>query len=124
MHLNQLTLINWGTYEPRTFEFLGTTLITGSNGSGKSMLFDAIQTVLTAAYVNVVRYNPLDPSRHGTEPPEEVIRRNAAVYRSRLPNARVSVIPRVGFDVAASCGMFFGPTGPIISPPRTSSRSD
>ncbi len=57
MHLHQLTLINWGTYEPRTFEFLGTTLITGSNGSGKSMLFDAIQTVLTAAYVNVVRYN-------------------------------------------------------------------
>jgi uncharacterized protein YPO0396 len=57
MHLRQLTLINWGTYEPRTFEFLGTTLITGSNGSGKSMLFDAIQTVLTAAYVNVVRYN-------------------------------------------------------------------
>ena len=57
MHLHRLTLINWGTYEPRTFEFLGTTLITGSNGSGKSMLFDAIQTVLTAAYVNVVRYN-------------------------------------------------------------------
>lgn len=57
MHLRQLTLINWGTYEPRTFEFLGTTLITGSNGSGKSMLFDAIQTVLTAAYANVVRYN-------------------------------------------------------------------
>lgn len=57
MHLRELTLINWGTYEPRAFEFLGTTLITGANGSGKSMLFDAIQTVLTAAYANVVRYN-------------------------------------------------------------------
>jgi hypothetical protein len=41
-----------------------------------------------------------------------VIQRNAAIYRSRLPNARVGVIPRVGFDVAASCGMFFGPDGP------------
>ncbi len=37
MHLKALTLINWGTYEPRTFEFQGTTLITGANGSGKSM---------------------------------------------------------------------------------------
>src|SRR5690349_7750598 len=57
MHLKSLTLINWGTYEPRTFEFMGTTLITGANGSGKSMLFDAIQTVLTAAHANIVRYN-------------------------------------------------------------------
>src|SRR2546421_12893205 len=52
------------------------------------------------------------PSRHGVEPSEEVIERNAAIYRSRLPNARVSVIARVGYDVAASCGMFFGPQGP------------
>ncbi len=57
MHLKSLTLINWGTYEPRTFEFQGTTLITGANGSGKSMLFDAIQTVLTASHANIVRYN-------------------------------------------------------------------
>ena len=36
----------------------------------------------------------------------------APIYRSRLPNGRVSVIARVGYDVAASCGMFFGPGGP------------
>src|SRR5688572_13068570 len=74
MHLRQLTLINWGTYEPRTFEFLGTTLITGSNGSGKSMLFDAIQTVLTAAYANVVRYNVAQA--------EDTTRDRNKVYRS------------------------------------------
>jgi hypothetical protein len=45
-----------------------------------------------------------------------MIERNAAIYRSRLPNARVSVIARVGFDVAASCGMFFGPGGPTHHP--------
>jgi hypothetical protein len=59
-----------------------------------------------------LRYNPHDPRRHGVEPSEEVIRRNAAIYQSRLPSARVRVIPRVGYDVAASCGMFFGSQGP------------
>jgi hypothetical protein len=63
-------------------------------------------------HVNIVRYNPHDPARHGVEPPEGVIERNAAIYRTRLQNALVSVIARVGFDVAASCGMFFGPGGP------------
>jgi hypothetical protein len=76
-----------------------------------------------------VSYNSHDPARHGVEPPDEVIERNAAIYRSRLPNARVSVIARVGYDVAASCGMFFGPGGPVadqIPPPalgRTSTRA-
>ncbi|MBN9521267.1 hypothetical protein J0H58_22555 [bacterium] len=72
---------------------------------------DALEERRLMVHVNVVRYNPHDPARHGVEPPEEVIQRNAAIYRERLPNARVGVIPRVGFDVAASCGMFFGPDG-------------
>ena len=74
---------------------------------------DALEERGLMVHINIVRYNPHDPARHGVEPPEEVIARNAAIYRSRLPNARVGVIPRVGFDVAASCGMFFGPGGPV-----------
>lgn len=77
---------------------------------------DALEERGLMVHVNIVRYNPYDPSRHGVESSEEVIERNAALYRSRLPNARVSVIPRVGYDVAASCGMFFGPSGPIAPP--------
>jgi adenine C2-methylase RlmN of 23S rRNA A2503 and tRNA A37 len=75
---------------------------------------DAIEERGLMVHVNIVRYNPAtsSPARHGVEPSEEVIERNAAIYRSRLPNARVSVIARVGYDVAASCGMFFGPQGP------------
>jgi adenine C2-methylase RlmN of 23S rRNA A2503 and tRNA A37 len=82
---------------------------------------DALEERGLVVHVNIVRYNSPDPSRHGVEPPEEVIERNAAIYRSRLPNARVSVIPRVGYDVAASCGMFFGPGGPVgeqVAPAR------
>jgi adenine C2-methylase RlmN of 23S rRNA A2503 and tRNA A37 len=74
---------------------------------------DALEERKLMVHINIVRYNPYDPSRHGVEPAEEVIERNAAIYRARLPNARVGVIARVGFDVAASCGMFFGPGGPV-----------
>jgi adenine C2-methylase RlmN of 23S rRNA A2503 and tRNA A37 len=74
---------------------------------------DALEERGLMVQVNVVRYNPFDPERHGVEPAEEVIERNAAIYRSRLPNAPVSVIPRVGYDVAASCGMFFGSGGRV-----------
>jgi adenine C2-methylase RlmN of 23S rRNA A2503 and tRNA A37 len=74
---------------------------------------DALEERGLMTQVNIVRYNPYDRSRHGVEPPEEVIQRNAAIYRSRLPAARVCVIERVGYDVAASCGMFFGPAGPV-----------
>jgi 23S rRNA (adenine2503-C2)-methyltransferase len=74
---------------------------------------DALEERRLMVHVNIVRYNPHDPSRHGVEPPEEMIERNAAIYRERLPSARVGIISRVGFDVAASCGMFFGPAGPV-----------
>src|SRR5205807_3434632 len=62
---------------------------------------DALEERRLMVHVNIVRYNPYDPARHGVEPAEEVIERNAAIYRSRLPNACVGIIARVGFDVAA-----------------------
>jgi adenine C2-methylase RlmN of 23S rRNA A2503 and tRNA A37 len=66
---------------------------------------DAVERRGLYVHVNIVRYNP--PSeRHGRESSEAVIQRNAALLSTRLPNARVRVIPRVGFDVQASCGMF------------------
>src|SRR5262245_15216589 len=55
---------------------------------------DALEERGLTAHVNIVRYNPFDPARHGVEPPEEVVERNARIYRERLPNARVSVIAR------------------------------
>lgn len=54
---------------------------------------------------NIVRYNP--PEGHSSrETPEEHINYIASFIRSRLPEARVKVIPRVGTDVKASCGTF------------------
>lgn len=54
--------------------------------------------------VNIVRYNP--PDSKSEESPEDVIQDRVDQLQSLLPHSRVDVIPRVGFDVKASCGMF------------------
>jgi adenine C2-methylase RlmN of 23S rRNA A2503 and tRNA A37 len=81
--------------------------IAGENDSEADVhaVCDALEARGLYVHVNIVRYNPPSPA-HGAEPPEDILERNAAIFRARLPKARVRVIPRVGFDVQASCGMF------------------
>jgi 23S rRNA (adenine2503-C2)-methyltransferase len=52
--------------------------------------------------VNIVRYNPPDESSR--ESSEKVIAKNVSVLKETLP---VKIIDRVGFDVHASCGLFY-----------------
>jgi len=81
--------------------------IAGENDSEHDVhaVCDALEARGLYVHVNIVRYNP-PSAAHGAEPAEDILERNAAIFRSRLANARVRVIPRVGFDVQASCGMF------------------
>jgi adenine C2-methylase RlmN of 23S rRNA A2503 and tRNA A37 len=53
---------------------------------------------------NIVRYNP--PDSKSEEADEETIRDRVDQLENCFPHSRVDVIPRVGFDVQASCGMF------------------
>ena len=87
--------------------------IAGENDSEADVhaICDALESRRLMVHVNIVRYNPYDPGRHGVEPPEAIIERNAKIYQSRLPCARVRIIPRVGYDVHASCGMFLAADG-------------
>jgi adenine C2-methylase RlmN of 23S rRNA A2503 and tRNA A37 len=100
-------LVSWqrSTYKICKIHY---AFIAGENDSEADVhaICDSLESRRLMVHVNIVRYNPHDPRRHGIEPPEEVIERNAQIYRSRLPHARVRIIPRVGYDVHASCGMF------------------
>jgi adenine C2-methylase RlmN of 23S rRNA A2503 and tRNA A37 len=99
--------------------------IAGENDSEADVhaICDALESRRLMVHVNIVRYNPHDPGRHGVEPPEEIIERNARIYQARLSYARVRVIPRVGWDVQASCGMFIAPQGPEQEPIETRTAS-
>lgn len=57
--------------------------------------------------LNIVRYNPHD-QRYGVESPEQRIQDIFNIITvNKIPTASTSkIVPRVGFDVKASCGMF------------------
>ena len=81
--------------------------IAGQNDSIENVsdVCDALDRHNLVCEFNLVRYNPASPEQ-GEESSEEVINRNMDLIQSRLGTNKVQVIPRVGFDVKASCGMF------------------
>lgn len=57
--------------------------------------------------INLVRYNP-HSEKLGKEAPEEAIKRNVEVLQTLLPKeTKIKIIEKVGYDVNASCGMFY-----------------
>ena len=54
---------------------------------------------------NIVRYNPYS-EKYGRESDESVIHHNVEIMKEMLNPERYRIVPKVGFDVKASCGMF------------------
>lgn len=94
-------------------EFSGKTpkihfaFIEGENDSESDVIeiANAINERDLKVNFNIVRYNPYS-AKYGQEPSEEVIQRNTELLRSLINPAQWRVVPKVGFDVKASCGMF------------------
>jgi 23S rRNA (adenine2503-C2)-methyltransferase len=82
--------------------------IAGENDSldDLSSMCDAIDKAKLICEFNLVRYNPASGDQ-GAESSELVIGKNIHYLMDRFKfNTKVQIIPRVGFDVKASCGMF------------------
>lgn len=73
-------------------------------------VLEAVQRHGLKARYNLVRYNPHD-ARHGVEPNGERIKALFDKVSKGLGNPASRIVPRVGFDVKASCGMFVEPSG-------------
>lgn len=84
--------------------------IEGQNDSEEDMhlIANAINALDLRVSLNIVRYNPYD-HRYGKEPTETVVNRNAELLSSLINAPATRVVPKVGMDVKASCGMFVGP---------------
>jgi adenine C2-methylase RlmN of 23S rRNA A2503 and tRNA A37 len=80
--------------------------IENENDSAENVenLCSSVKASCLKANVNIVRYNPYSEI-YGKESSESVIEHNAEIIRQRL-NCNVDIIPKVGYDVKASCGMF------------------
>lgn len=82
--------------------------IAGENDSTDEIhgICDLIANLQLHCEFNLVRYNAASPDQ-GVESSQEVIERNINIMKTRFSfNGKVQIIPRVGFDVKASCGMF------------------
>lgn len=82
--------------------------IAGENDSAEEVnsICDAVEKHKLICEFNLVRYNPASPDQ-GIESDDAIIARNIGIISNRFRfNTKVQMIPRVGFDVKASCGMF------------------
>ena len=84
------------------------TFIDGQNDSVDDVnrFIEVIQNSGLTPKFNLVRYNPYSPAQ-GKESPEEILQRNFEMINTAFGREDSHIVPRVGFDVHASCGCFF-----------------
>lgn len=81
--------------------------IEGVNDSQQDLeeIIEVLDSYKLKAKFNLVRYNPYSENQ-GREPSETMLNKNFRILSNYLKNPDSRIVPRVGFDVKASCGMF------------------
>lgn len=81
--------------------------IKGENDKEEDMvnIANAINEIGLKVNINIVRYNPYS-LKYGEESDEITINRNTEILTELLKPENIRIVPKVGFDVKASCGMF------------------
>jgi len=99
-------LSEWAGKEGREVIF-HWALIKGENDSEEEMAkcLEEITSRNMAFRFNLVRYNPYS-EKQGEESSDEVYRARFQQILAAGANPKSKIVPRVGFDVKASCGMF------------------
>lgn len=117
-HTDALAALAAWQHDTRKIPVIHWAFIAGENDSPADIdgICAAVADAGLRVDVNIVRYNP-HSARQGTEPTEAHIEQLADRLRVGIPGARVRVVPRVGVDVAASCGMFVGGRNARIEAP-------
>lgn len=96
----------WQEKTDRTLA-LHWTFIEGKNDSEEQVkaIMDKIESYRLKCKFNLVRYNPYS-EKQGQESSDIVLQRNFDIIASHMDSEGSRIVPRVGFDVKASCGMF------------------
>lgn len=83
-------------------------LIEGENDRPEDVaeITEAVTRHGLVARFNLVRYNPFSAAQ-GSEPPEAVLQARFSEMGFAMMARGSRIVPRVGFDVKASCGMYF-----------------
>lgn len=91
--------------------------IEGQNDSEQDMvdIANAVNERDLKVNINIVRYNPYS-DKYGKEPEECVIQRNFDLLKTLLKPEQARIVPKVGRDVKASCGMFVEANSSIEKP--------
>lgn len=99
-------LKQWQEYSGKTPK-IHFAFIKGENDSEEDMvnLANAINAYDLKVNLNIVRYNSFS-EKYGVESDEETIHRNTNILVDLLKPASHRIVPKVGLDVKASCGMF------------------
>jgi 23S rRNA (adenine2503-C2)-methyltransferase len=89
---------------------LHRAFIEGENDSEKQLedILKAVSDRQIKAKFNLVRYNPYD-TRRGREPEEDRLKTLFNIMAGSLTGISSRIVPKVGYDIKASCGMFMLP---------------